>query len=120
MTSPKKIQANRQNALKSTGPKTQQGKDIARLNSTKHGLLSKEALLPGEDADAFAELSERLRAELQPVGKFESFSVERIIAAYWRLRHFGRVKAGIFTWGPMRSCPNRHSRRPAAMSNMPS
>ena len=32
------------------------------------------------------------------MGKFESFSVERIIAAYWRLRRLGRVEAGIFTW----------------------
>src|ERR687886_1382707 len=98
MTSPKKSQANRQNALKSTGPKTQQGKDVARLNATKHGLLSKEILLPGEDADAFAQLSERLRAELQPVGELEGLLVEQIIAAYWRLRRLERVEAGIFTW----------------------
>src|SRR5918911_4674995 len=98
MTSSKQVQANKRNALKSTGPKTQEGKDIARLNSTKHGLLSSEALLPGEDEDAFAELDERLRAELQPVGELESLLVERIIAAHWRLRRLGRVEAGIFTW----------------------
>jgi len=49
MTSPKKVEANRRNAQKSTGPKTQEGKDIARLNTTKHGLLSREALIPGEE-----------------------------------------------------------------------
>ena len=75
-------QANKRTALKSTGPKTAQGKDAARLNSTKHGLLSKEALLPGEDADAFAQLGERLRGELQPVGELKGLLVERIIAAY--------------------------------------
>jgi len=96
MTSPKKVQANRQNALKSTGPKTQQGKDIARLNATKHGLLSREALIPGEDEAALEELSERLRAELQPIGELESLLVEDIVTARWRLRRFRRVEAGVF------------------------
>ncbi len=82
MTSPKKIQANRQNALKSTGPKTPEGKDAARLNAVKHGLLSQEVLLPGEDEAALEELAENLRAELQPVGELESQLVERIIAAH--------------------------------------
>src|SRR5215217_4692424 len=97
MASRKQIQANRQNALKSTGPKTPEGKDTARLNATKHGLLSQE-VLPGEDEEARKELAERLRAELQPVGEMESLLVERIIDATWRLRRLSRVEAGIFTW----------------------
>src|SRR5215213_3873498 len=80
MTSKKQIQANKQNALKSTGPKTPEGKASARLNATKHGLLSQEALLPGEDEEALKELAERLRAELQPVGEMESLLVEKIVA----------------------------------------
>jgi hypothetical protein len=47
MTSEKKAQANRQNALKSTIPKTPEGKDAVRLNAMKHGLLCQEVLLPG-------------------------------------------------------------------------
>ncbi len=66
MTSEKQVQANRRNALKSTGPKTQEGKDIVRHNAVKHGLLSQEVLLPDEDEAAFRELGERLREELQP------------------------------------------------------
>src|SRR5215210_510010 len=98
MASRKQIQANRRNALKSTGPKTPEGKALARLNATKHGLLSQEALLPGEDEDALKELAERLRAELQPVGEMESLLLERIIDATWRLRRLSRVEAGIFNW----------------------
>ena len=98
MTSDKQAQANRRNALKSTGPKTPEGKAAVRHNATKHGLLSQEVLLPEEDAAALEELGERLRAELQPVGELENLLVDRIIAAYWRLRRLGRVEAGIFAW----------------------
>jgi hypothetical protein len=98
VTSDKQIDANRQNALKSTGPKTLEGKAAVRLNAIKHGLLSQETLLPGEDEEALRELGERLRDELQPVGELENLLVDRIIAAYWRLSRLGRVEAGIFAW----------------------
>ena len=96
MTSDKQAEANRRNALKSTGPKTPEGKDAVRHNAVKHGLLSQDVLLPGEDEAALKELGERMRAELQPVGELESLLVERIIAAQWRLRRLGRVETGIF------------------------
>jgi hypothetical protein len=98
MSSAKKAEANRQNALKSTGPKTPEGKAAVRLNAVKHGLLSEQVLLPGEDEAALKELSEHLRAELQPVGYMESLLVERIIATHWRLLRLGRVEAGIFAF----------------------
>jgi hypothetical protein len=98
MASSKKAESNRQNALKSTGPKTPEGKDAVRLNAVRHGLLSREVLLPSEDEVALRELNERLRDELQPVGEMESLLVDRIITAYWRLRRLGRVEAGIFAW----------------------
>ncbi len=97
MTSDKQVRANQQNALKSTGPKTSEGKAAIRHNALTHGLLSQEVLLPGEDDAALKELSENLRDELQPVGELENMLVERIISAYWRLRRLGRVEAGIFT-----------------------
>jgi hypothetical protein len=82
--------------VKSTGPKTPEGKAAIRLNAVRHGLLSREVLLPGEDEDTLRELNERLRDELQPVGEMESLLVDRIVTAYWRLRRLGRVEAGIF------------------------
>jgi len=81
MTSDKKAEANRRNALKSTGPKTPEGKSAVRHNALKHGLLSQESLLPGEDAAALKELGEHLTDELRPVGELERLLVDRIIAA---------------------------------------
>ena len=98
MTSDKQTEANRRNALKSTGPKTPEGKAAVRLNALKHGLLSRETLLPGEDEEALTELSDLLREELQPVGELQNLLVDRIISAYWRLSRLGRVEAGIFAW----------------------
>jgi hypothetical protein len=96
MTSERKVEANRKNALKSTGPKTPEGKDVVSSNALKHGLLSREILIPGEDEAALQELGERLRTELQPVGELEDLLVERVIASTWRLRRLARVEAGIF------------------------
>ena len=49
MATEKQIQANRNNAKKSTGPRTEQGKAASSQNALKHGLLARDAVLPGED-----------------------------------------------------------------------
>jgi len=46
--SPRKIEANRKNAKKSTGPKTSVGKAMSSWNSTQHGLLSKRLPQTGD------------------------------------------------------------------------
>ena len=42
MASKKQIEANRRNAARSTGPRTEQGKARARMNARRHGLASVE------------------------------------------------------------------------------
>jgi hypothetical protein len=96
MTSEKQILANRRNGQKSTGPRTELGKDKASANSIKHGLLCKDVLLPQEEPDELEELYQPLRAQLQPEGALEELMFERIVACAWRLRRLGRVEAGLF------------------------
>jgi hypothetical protein len=110
VTSDKQTQANRRNALKSTGPTTPEGKAAASQNALTHGLLSREVLLPGEDEATLVELSGRLRDELRPVGELEGLLVERVIAAAWRLRRLGRVEAGIFAWERLEELAERAER----------
>lgn len=98
MTSLRKAQTNRLNALRSTGPKTPHGKDASSKNALKHGILSQEVLLPGEDKAVFLTLGESLWNELAPVGDLESLIVDRIISAAWRLRRLSHVETGMFAW----------------------
>ena len=45
MTSQAKIDSNRRNSLKSTGPKTPEGRERSSMNSLKHGMRSKKMAL---------------------------------------------------------------------------
>jgi hypothetical protein len=98
MTSERQKEANRSNVRHSTGPKTPEGKAAVRLNAVQHGLLARDAVLPGEDADAFEDLWNEVWAELSPVGPIEELLVERIINSIWRLRRSARVETALFHW----------------------
>src|SRR5437899_276494 len=103
---PARLTANRHNALVSTGPRTVEGKDIACQNARTHGLLSRQVLLPDENAHHLASLRRHFYAELQPVGDLETLLVDRMVASAWRLRRLHAVEAGVFHgerqdyWGP--------------------
>ena len=60
------IDANRRNALKSTGPKTPEGKAAVSMNSLRHGLRARKVVLPGENREEFNQLCDDLEREWQP------------------------------------------------------
>jgi hypothetical protein len=86
MTSLAKIESNRLNAQRSTGPRTAEGKARCCHNALKHGLLSSQAVLETEDASAHEEFGAALRDELAPVGAWEEMLAEGVVAHGWRLR----------------------------------
>ncbi len=96
MASDRQVLANRQNAQGSTGPKTAEGKRVVGRNALKHGLLSRQVLLPGENAFSLAKLRRRIVDALQPAGGLERLLVDRIVQGLWRLRRLGRVETGLF------------------------
>lgn len=89
------LAANRQNALRSTGPRTAEGKAAVTRNALRHGLTAELVVLPTEDALAFAEFAEDLRESLRPVGAMEDLLAERLVAAAWRLRRALAIEQGI-------------------------
>jgi hypothetical protein len=95
-TSLAKVEANRKNAKLSTGPVTESGKAIVAKNAVRHGILTREVLLKGEDEKSLGNFAERMLAELQPVGEVEALLVDRMIASAWRLRRLVNVEVAIF------------------------
>ena len=96
--SEKKIEANRRNAQRSTGPRSARGKQAIRWSALRHGLLSQEVVLgAGEDAERRPQLEHllaQLRADLRPRGALEEMLVEKVAVCYWRLRRVLRYEAG--------------------------
>jgi len=89
--SQKQLEANRENA-KLGGVKTEEGKAVSKYNALKHGLLSKEVLLEGEDEKTLIEIGKKLRTELEPQTELELVLVDRITANVWRLRRVMQIE----------------------------
>ena len=95
-TTTKRVQSNQQNALKSTGPKTEAGKAAVTGNALKHGIFSGHLILTDESGDDYHQLLEGLRHSLVPVGLLELSLVEKIAINLWRQRRLVRAEqAGI-------------------------
>jgi hypothetical protein len=92
MATEAQIKANRLNAQKSTGPRTEEGKRVVSQNAVKHGLFAREAVIKCEDPAAFELHREALLDELRPVGVMESILAERIVSLSWRLQRVERMQ----------------------------
>ena len=88
MLSEKQLEANHQNALRSTGPKTSDGVEAVKLNALRHGLRSVQTVVPGEEPDAWEAHRAGVVDDLKPLGAMELALAEQIAAKLWRL---GRV-----------------------------
>ena len=111
MSSQSKIEANRANARKSTGPRTAEGKSRSSRNSTVHAFTSESPLLPDEDPADLQTLCDAYFADLRPEGQAEEDLVERIAVAQYRLRRVPLIEAGFFDLRlRMRPLPECHNR----------
>jgi hypothetical protein len=92
MSTEAQINANRQNAQKSTGPRTAEGKAAVSQNAVKHGLFASEAVIKGENREEFDLYRDEMLGELAPVGAVESMLAERFVSLSWRLRRLERMQ----------------------------
>jgi hypothetical protein len=93
MASPAQIAANRANATKSTGPRTEDGKAASRNNALKHGIDAHASVLPGEDPDELEALAEYYRERFRPCSAEQDHLVNTMIRADWNGRRYARIQA---------------------------
>jgi hypothetical protein len=89
MASPAQIDANRQNAQKSTGPRTPEGKTTVSQNALRHGLCSGIPLMFDEAGDDVQQLLAALIEENQPVGVNEEILVYKMAEHFFFQKRAG-------------------------------
>ena len=86
MTTEAQINANQQNAQKSTGPRTPEGRAAVSQNALKHGLTATQTVIKTENRADYDLHRADLLQDLTPSGPMESMLAERIVSLSWRLR----------------------------------
>jgi hypothetical protein len=95
--SEKQQQANRQNAQKSTGPKTPEGREAVRFNALTYGLRTRETILERENAREYSELWDELDAEWQPHTRTDRIYLETMVTSQWLLKRIAESEQQIYT-----------------------
>jgi hypothetical protein len=95
--SEKQQQANRQNAQKSTGPKTPEGREAVRFNALTYGLRTRETILERENAREYSELWDELDAEWQPQTRTDRIYLETMVTSQWLLKRIAESEQQIYT-----------------------
>ena len=95
--SEKQQQANRQNAQKSTGPKTPEGREAIRFNALTYGLRTRQTILERENAREYSELWDELDAEWQPQTRTGRIYLETMVTSQWLLKRIAESEQQIYT-----------------------
>ena len=88
----RKLNANRLNAQRSTGPRTPDGKARVARNALTHGIFADSLLIEGEDPKLLEQHRRQLLADIKPQNYCERILAERIISASWRLERLQRAE----------------------------
>src|SRR5918996_4648019 len=77
------------------GPSTEEGKEVARWNSTRHGIRSPAPVVPGvEKPEDWEEYRDGMLEDLAPLGNLELALAERVTLLSWRLHRVTRFETG--------------------------
>jgi len=99
MISEKQLEANRSNALLSTGPRTDAGRNRSRMNALRHGLTGQVTTMTEEDRTAHDQFSKALMKSLAPDGAMEIQLAQRIATDSWRLNRISAIEDNLFALG---------------------
>ena len=98
---PRQLESRRENATKSTGPRTEAGNRRAALNALKYGYytcqhtMEQSMLLLGEDPHEFRAFRHSLIASRQPADAVERMLVEDVAMLAWKKRRLNRAQDGL-------------------------
>ncbi len=95
MTNPMMTNRNRANALHSTGPRTDSGKQRSSLNALRHGLTAASAVLPSEDPAAYRAHRRGFFDEYQPATPTETQLAQEIADTAWRINRIPSLEAAL-------------------------
>ena len=95
MTSFRQIEANRRNAVKSTGPITEEGKHRSRRNAVRHGLCAETAVETIEDIDDYRGFEAAIIADYDARTAVERELVLRLASLLWRLRRATAIESDL-------------------------
>jgi hypothetical protein len=115
MSSFKQIEANRRNALKSTGPTTPEGKQRSRCNAIRHGLTAETVIAVLENSDDYEAFERAVISDYDAESAVERELVLRLASVLWRLRRATSIESGLFesviedTHKPERPLPSREN-----------
>src|SRR5215467_12125497 len=96
MSSFKQIEANRRNALKSTGPTTFEGKQRSRCNAIRHGLTAETVIAAFESVDDYEAFQGAVIADYDAETAIERELVLRLASVLWRLRRSTLIETSLF------------------------
>jgi hypothetical protein len=86
VTSFRQIEANRRNALRSTGPSTEAGKHRSRRNAVRHGLCAETVVGTLEDIEDYKGFEAAIIADYDAETAVERELVLRLASLFWRIR----------------------------------
>jgi hypothetical protein len=95
MTSFRQIEANRRNALRSTGPNTEEGKRRSRQNAVRHGLCAETVVEIVEDVDDYRGFEAAVIADYDARTAVERELVLRLASLLWRLRRATAIETDL-------------------------
>jgi hypothetical protein len=95
------IEANRQNAQLSTGPRTEEGKAGVARNARTHGLFSATFSVAPTEREEFSHFLAVHRHQLQPEGIIEETTFTLLVQAAWKLEIIRRIEAADLEKAPL-------------------
>ena len=112
--SQRKIEANRRNAKKSTGPKTEEGKARSAMNSIKYGIYSDKYLIKDESYEEFDNYRRKILKCLNPTNAVLFDMATHVVSNGWEYQRCTLLESKILNSKSLKHDAERKQNNEAA------